>query len=431
MRSERDLIEELRGHLRSAVKRHLISDVPIGFFLSGGLDSSSLLALATQIENRPMKAYTIGFRSEDAQLEQSDADWKYAKVVAEKFGAEHHPIVVAPAIVDLLPKVIWHLDEPVADPAAITSYLICEAARKEVTVLLSGQGGDEIFGGYRVHLADRLSRGVGALPGSVVRSGLVPLLDMLPSMRHHIPGVRPGKVMAYHRYLRKLFLGAHYSRELRYVYHRSYYSPGEQVSLYSNAFRDVVAQHDPYESHLRYFRSAASADFLDRMLYVDQKTFLPELNLTYSDKTSMAASVEVRVPLLDQELATFMRGVPPSYKIRGMRQKYLFKKAMEGILPRDVIWRGKAGFGAPIRNWLRGDLRELVSETLSERSIRSRGVFDPKTISKMIEDDRSGRVDHTYRIWAFLTLEMWMRTFVDARHNPQGQTALAAAGGAR
>jgi asparagine synthase (glutamine-hydrolysing) len=412
-RSEADLVEELRDQLRGAVKRHLVSDVPLGFFLSGGVDSSAILALATQLANRSMKAYTIAFRAEDSKHEQSDEDWKYAKIVADRFGAEHHPILVSPSIVDLLPKIVWHLDEPIADPAAITSYLICKAAREEVTVLLSGQGGDEIFGGYRVHLADRLSKAFHALPRSAVRSGLVPLLDLLPKIRERIPGVRPGKVMAYHRYLRKLLLGAHYGRDTRYVYHRSYYAPGDQSQLYTSDFAGRVAASDPYESHMRYLRESQGASFVDRMLYLDQKTFLPELNLAYSDKTSMAASVEVRVPLLDQQLAAFMRGVPADMKIRGMKQKYLFKKAMEGILPHDVIWRGKAGFGAPIRNWLHGELKPMIDDLLSEGSLRRRGYFDPAVIARMREDDRTGAADHTYRLWALITLELWMRIFID------------------
>ena len=161
------------------------------------------------------------------------------------------------------------------------------------------------------------------------------------------------------------------------------------------------------------------------MLYVDQKTFLPELNLAYSDKTSMAASVEVRVPLLDQQLAAFMRGIPAGMKIRGMKQKYLFKKAMEGILPHDVIWRGKAGFGAPIRNWLHGDLRPMIDDLLSEESLRRRGYFDVGAIARMRDEDRTGAADHTYRLWALITLELWMRMFIDqggvATHSIQSE----------
>jgi asparagine synthase (glutamine-hydrolysing) len=252
------------------------------------------------------------------------------------------------------------------------------------------------------------------LPRAMIRRGLVPLLDLLPRMRDRIPRIRPGKLMAYHRYLRKLCLGAHYPRDLRYVYHRSYYPPGEQASLYTHEYRSRVETVDPYESHMQYLRRSSGASFVDRMLYLDQKTFLPELNLTYSDKTSMAASVEVRVPLLDQELAAFMRGVPAKLKIKGIKQKYLFKRAMEGILPQEVIWRGKAGFGAPIRNWLHADLRELIDDLLSDASVRRRGYFDPSAIVRMRDEDRSGAADHAYRIWTLLTIELWMRTFVDS-----------------
>lgn len=412
-RSEAELVDELRGLLRAAVKRHLISDVPLGVFLSGGLDSSSLLALSTQIANRPMKAYTIAFQSQDARHEQSNEDQKYARLVAETFRADHHEIEIQANIVDLLPKMIWHLDEPVADPAAITSYLICKAAREDLTVLLSGQGADEIFGGYRVHLRDRFSRPLAFLPHSLREKVLLPVWDRLPLLKDKLPGIRPGKVMAFHRYFSKTLLGAEYSPEKRYVFHRSYYAPGEQLRLYSPDFEAQVKQFDPYETHLTYFRSVANANFTDQMLYVDQKTFLPELNLTYSDKTSMAASVEVRVPLLDQEIALFMRQVPARYKIKGITQKYLFKRAMEGILPDSVIWRGKAGFGAPVRSWLREDLREMVNDLLSEKIIQQRGYFNPRVISQMIEDHNNEIADNTYQIWAFLTLELWHRTFID------------------
>lgn len=412
-RSEAELVDELRGLLRAAVQRHLISDVPLGVFLSGGLDSSSLLALSTQIANRPMKAYTIAFQSQDARHEQSNEDQKYARLVADTFGAEHHEIEIQANIVDLLPKAIWHLDEPVADPAAITSYLICKAAREELTVLLSGQGGDEIFGGYRVHLRDRFSRPLAFMPHALRERVLLPLWDRLPLLKDKLPGVRPGKVMAFHRYFRQTLLGAGYSAPDRYVFHRSYYAPSEQLSLYSTEFQAQVKEFDPYETHLAYFRQVANANFIDQMLYVDQKTFLPELNLTYSDKTSMAASVEVRVPLLDQEIAAFMRGVPARYKINGLKQKYLFKRAMEGILPHSVIWRGKAGFGAPVRSWLRGDLRDMVNDLLSEKTIEQRGYLNPTAIRQMVEAHNNEIADNTYRIWAFLTLELWHQTFID------------------
>jgi asparagine synthase (glutamine-hydrolysing) len=190
-----------------------------------------------------------------------------------------------------------------------------------------------------------------------------------------------------------------------------------------------VAAFDPYETHLRYFRQVPALDFVDRMMYVDQHTFLPELNLTYSDKTSMAASIEARVPLLDQEVASFMRAVPARYKIHGLTLKYLFRRAMEGILPKDVIWRGKAGFGAPVRTWLRRELREMVDDLLSEQAIRRRGYFDATEVRGLIDRHQRQVEDHTYRVWAFLTLELWHRTFVDAGHQVKSWDATPARSG--
>ncbi|MDD5542170.1 MAG: asparagine synthase (glutamine-hydrolyzing) [Acidobacteriia bacterium] len=412
-KSERELTEELRELLFAAVKRHLISDVPLGVFLSGGLDSSSLLALGTRAANRSMKAYTITFRSEDARFEQSDEDRKYARQVAKQFGAEHHEIEVHPDIVDLLPKVVWHLDEPVADPSAINSYLICKAAREHLTVMLSGQGGDEIFGGYRVHLQDRFSKPLAILPGFVRQGLMLPLWNSLPRFKERIPGVRPGKIMAFHRYFRKTLQVANYPPAERYMWHRSYYSPGEISTMYAPDFWNRVKSLDVGKSYQTYFQQVAGHDFVDQMLYVDQKTFLPELNLTVCDKTSMAASIEARVPLLDQELTAFMRRIPARYKIRGLKQKYLFKRAMEGILPHRVIWRPKAAFGAPVRSWLRRELREMVHDLLSEESVRRRGIFDPVGVEQMIRAHEKGEADSPLQIWALLTLEIWAKTFLD------------------
>jgi asparagine synthase (glutamine-hydrolysing) len=411
--SEATLVEELRDHLEQAVRRHLISDVPLGVFLSGGLDSSALLALATRISNRSLKAYTIGYRAEDSIGEQSGADAGFARMVAKQFGAEHHEIEVSPKVVELLPKIVWHMDEPVADPAAITSYLICKAAREQLTVLLSGQGGDEVFGGYRVHLADRLAAPVAMLPRAVREGMFLPALDTLPALKNFVPGVTPGKVMAFHRYFRKLTQGAGYDRQQRYVFQRSYFAPEGQRALYSPDFLARVQSFDTYATHLRYFDEVPNTNFTDQMLFVDQKTFLPELNLTYSDRTSMAASVEVRVPLLDQSVTAFMRQIPAQWKIKNLTQKYLFKRSMEGILPSSVIWRGKAGFGAPIRAWLRRDLGEMVGDFLSPQSIANRGIFDSNQVQHMVRAHQNGTEDHTYRLWALLTLEQWQRTFID------------------
>jgi asparagine synthase (glutamine-hydrolysing) len=412
-RPEAEIVESLREALTRAVERHLISDVPLGVFLSGGLDSSTILALATRITGAPVTAYTIAYRPQDGALEQSTDDALYARLMAERFGARYHEIVVAPDIVDLLPKVILHLDEPVADPAAIATYLICDAARAEVKVLLSGQGGDEIFAGYPVHRNHGLGNLVARLPRGIRNGPGRALLGALPALGTRIPGVRPGLAMAAHRYLDKLFAGAELSPEERYVFYRSYYTEAEARSMYAPALRGTVAGERAGVRHYEYFDTVPDADFLNRVLYVDLKTFLPELNLTYSDKMSSAASVEVRVPLLDNEVVDLAARIPPSLKLRGVTGKYIFKKAMEGILPDSVIHRRKAGFSAPIRSWLRRELRGMVDDLLSEETVRRRGYFDPRAVRRLVEQDRSGAADHTLRIWSLLTFELWQSTFVD------------------
>jgi asparagine synthase (glutamine-hydrolysing) len=411
--SEPEMVEELRGILNRSVKRHLVSDVPLGIFLSGGLDSSTNLALATQLTGRRMTAFTIAYRPEDGRTEQSDEDPKFARLVARRFGAEHHEIIVAPDIVELLPKVVWHLDEPVADPATIPTYLICEAARGKLKVLLSGQGGDEIFAGYHIYLTHRLANAIQCVPGFLRNGTASEVLRLLRLLGTRPPGIKPGFWMAAHRYLGKLLQGASLPEEERFVFYRSHFHDEDLCRLYTPELRSRLVGRIAGDRHLAYFGDVPEEDFVNRMLYVDVKTFLPELNLTYSDKLSSAASLEIRVPLLDQEVVEFMARVPPRFKLHGLRLKYLLKKTMEGVLPRGVIYRRKAAFGSPIRAWLRKDLAPLVDELLSEDSCRARGYFNPTAIRQLVERNRDGTEDNTLRIWGLLNLELWHRAFLD------------------
>jgi asparagine synthase (glutamine-hydrolysing) len=410
---ERTAVEELRPILQRAVDRHFISDVPVGVFLSGGLDSSSILALSTKNNGSGRKAYTIAYRAEDAELEQSVDDAKYARQVAQQFHADYHEIEVAPDVVDLLPKVVWHLDNPVADPAAIATYLISMAARPDIKVLLSGQGADEIFAGYRLHMAHRLSELVGCVPRVLRDRPGAAALSLLRSLKDRVPGVRPGFLLAAHRFIEKILRNASVSPEERYILSRSYLTENALRELYSPELRSEVTSSGPAEEFREYFQQVENEDFVNRMLYVDAKTFLPDLNLAYCDKLSSAASVEVRVPFLDNEVVTFMERVPPRLKLKGFTGKYILRRAMSDIVPREVIKRRKAGFGAPIRKWLRHDLRRMVDELLSDEVVRQRGLFDPVAVRQLVSDDRNGRKDNAYQIWALLTLETWQRTFLD------------------
>jgi len=412
---EANAAAELRTILESTVSRQLIADVPVGVFLSGGLDSTALAALATRVSGRPAVCFTIGFRGEDSVLEQSSADARYARLAAEYLGAEFHNIEVAPDIVDLLPKVIWHLDEPIADPAAIATYLICEAARSNVTVLLSGQGADEVFAGYRVQAMSDWADRFGHLPKAVRKAVVAPLVDALPAMSKLAPGGYPGFLLAVHRYLSKMLAGVDLPRDERYVFYRSYYTDDQLRGLYAPGLKEALASAEAGSEHLQYLKEAPAQDFLNRILYTDWYTFLPELNLAYCDKMSMAASIEARVPFLDNEIVDFMLTVPRQLKLRGRTSKLVLREAVKDIVPAEVIKRRKAGFGVPLRTWLRRDLREMVDDLLGEERIKARGYFDPAAIRALVLADREGRADNTYRIWALLTLELWHQIFLEGR----------------
>jgi len=407
------LVAGLRERLFSAVRRQLRSDVPLGMFLSGGLDSTALLALASCVSAGPPRCYTIAFRAEDSMLEQSADDARHAALAAAVYGAELERIDVAPDVVDLLPRVVWQLDEPIADPAAIATLLISEAARPTSTVLLSGQGADEVFAGYRVHQMHRWAQALAALPPSVWARAVPWALDLARPHGGRIPGVREGFALAVDRYVRKLAAGMPLEPDARYAFYRAYYSDKELLGLYSPELRHELAGERAWSEHEEYMRDAPAADFVDKMLYTDWKTFLPELNLAYSDKLSMAASVETRVPYLDNEVVDFMCTVPASLKLRRFTSKYLLREAVRDLVPEAILRRRKAGFGAPIRTWLRRDLREMVDDLLSPERIAARGYFDASAVWRMIEDDRQGLADNTYRIWALLTLEVWHQVFLE------------------
>jgi asparagine synthase (glutamine-hydrolysing) len=401
-----EIFRELRERFFKTVKAQMLSDVPVGAFLSAGLDSSSIVAAMAAASPHPVNTYTIAFPAHRLAGEITLDDPQVAARTADHFGCRHTHILVEPDVVSLLPKVVWHMDEPVADPATIAAYLVAREARKEVTVLLSGVGGDELFAGYRKYRAHFLASRYQKLP-AFFRSGILePLILALPSFRGTpFKGhVRLAKKMARS--------GSLPSRE-RFLTDSVYLDEQLRARLYSPAWRDrgEVAGRQP---HLDYFQAVGAADFLNQMLYVDAKTFMVSLNLNYNDKMSMASSVEVRVPFLDRELSEWVAwNVPPGLKLRGSQTKYAFREAMRPVLPAEVLRQGKAGFGAPVDHWLAHDLRPLIDDILDESSIRRRGIFDPAAVRKLVNEQRSGRQDWSLQVWQLLTLELWLRTFID------------------
>jgi asparagine synthase (glutamine-hydrolysing) len=298
------------------------------------------------------------------------------------------------------------MDEPVADPAAITTYLICKAAKEKLTVMLSGMGGDEIFAGYPRHLASLYAEQYLKIPG-ILRTAV------LEKLIHRVPIMGPLRARASVRNAKKFVKSASLPFIERYLGFGTYFTQEEKQDLYSREIINSLNGFNPYEKHMEYFRHVQDQHPINQMIYIDLKTFLPCLNLTYTDKMSMAASVEVRVPYLDDRLVELSGSVPQDLKLNGKVGKYILKKASSKLLPDEIIWRKKAGFGAPIGAWIKRDLKEMIMDLLSEKVVKERGYFNYSAIKQMLEDHYSGKTYSALQIWQLLTLEIWHRTFID------------------
>ncbi len=408
--SEDDLAEEVRERFRRAVEAQMVSDVPIGAFLSAGLDSSSIVAMTCRATKQPVRTYTITFPRKYRVGETALDDPEVPARLARKLGCENQQIVVEPDVSSLLPRLTWHMDEPTADPAIITAYLVCSEARKQATVLLSGIGGDELFAGYRKHAAHRWATAYRRSP-RILRVAIERGLEALPSMRGT---ALKGSI----RLAKKMARSASLDPEDAFIRNCTYFDEELKSDLYTPEIQHQLRNCDPAARHCAYFEPVRDCDFLSQMLYLDTKIFMVSLNLTYNDKMSMASSVEVRVPFLDRELAEFAAwNIPPSLKLKGFfrpRTKYIFRRAMKDILPSEVLRQPKAGFAAPVDYWLANDLREMVDDLLADSNIRKRGLFRPEAVRQFVSEHRGGAEDWLMQIWQLLTLENWMRIFLDA-----------------
>ncbi|MDT7808389.1 MAG: hypothetical protein QOJ70_2202 [Acidobacteriota bacterium] len=398
--------ERVLETLERAVGMEMVADVPLGSFLSGGVDSSVIAALMKrQSGGRRVSTYTIGIEDEDLRYDIIPSDVPWARKVGRLLDADYHETMLRPDVARLLPLLVRHLEMPVID-MAISSYLVSREARETLTVMLSGMGGDEVFAGYPRQLAMSLAGALDPVPSAIRRPAMRAVASALP-------GGRPGRLTAPLRNAKKFAQSAALDFESRYMGFGTYFTDDAKQRLYTDDVREGVAQRDAYYMHRRYFERCAKAAPLNRLLYVDMKTFLPCLNLDYTDRTSMAATLEVRVPLLNHEVVELAARMPPRMKLRGLRRKYILKRAAETLLPREVVWRRKAGFGAPIRAWLRGPLQPLVDELLSEETVKRRGLFRPEEVRRVVEANLSGREDFNLQVLQLLTLEMWHREFLD------------------
>jgi len=390
---------DLETVIKESVSAHLIADVPVSSFLSGGLDSSIVTVLAHQ-QAASVDAYTITFRPEDQKLEAMPDDAVYARKVARQYGIDLHEIEISPDIVDMLPKMVDMLDEPIGDPAAINTFLMCQAARERgVKVILSGMGADELFGGYRKHLACLVASRYGRLPAAF----RVPARATVNAL----PVSIGNRGLRYPRWAKRFMTFAELPEEARFRRSYTLYDPEDLTSLVGPDL--AVSVDSVIDQHAAIYNDNDLDDEVNRMCLADTRLFMAGLNLTYTDRASMAASVEVRTPFVDRRVARAAFSIKGSDKIRGRTAKAALKDAAENWLPHEIVHRPKASFGAPLRAWVRNDLRELINDVLVGGELTQLGMLRKDQVRRLIADEQAGREDYAKQIWQLLSMELWYR----------------------
>jgi asparagine synthase (glutamine-hydrolysing) len=385
------LAEELLERLRDSVRAHLIADVPVGVLLSGGIDSCTLAALASEVAS-PVRTFTIGFD------ERGFDERGLARLVAERYGTDHHELVLRPDAVELLPALSAAFDEPFADSSAIPTYLVSELARRHVKVALSGEGGDEFFGGYNYYAGHGLARLLAPLAG-LAR----PLVERLPAST--------GKASSFDWKAKRFVRSARLSTLERHYAWKSVFTPEERADVVDPERRPTADPLDLLRTH--YAETENAADELSRVMGVDLNVFLVDDMLVKTDRASMAHSLEARVPLLDPVVAELALALPTKLKVRGLAKKRLLRKAVEPLLPREILEGEKRGFSPPMGTWLQNELLPLAREALSADTLRRQGFFRPQPVSKMLDDHVAGRADNSRKIWALLTFSLWFDRYAD------------------
>lgn len=402
-KTEEELINDLEHKLLKAVDRQLLADVPVGFFLSGGLDSSAIVAMAKKLHpNKKFNCYTINTNDGQDMAEGFANDLHYARLVAKHLDVNLIEVESTVDIVKDFDQMIYHLDEPQADPAPLSVLQICSQARKDgQIVLLGGTAGDDLFSGYRRHQALRMEKYINFVP-LFLRKLIRKAVHLLPANK------------ALFRRARKLTNNIHLSQQERLVGYFSWLDKNIVDNLFAEKHQKQLKNFNPLHLYQDYLKNIPlEKDLLNQMLYLEMKFFLVDHNLNYTDKMSMATGVEVRVPFLDKELVEFSCIIPTHLKLKGVTTKYILKKVMEKYLPHDVIYRPKSGFGAPVREWITKDMDATIENYLSKENVEKRGVFNHTEIQKLIEANKQGKVDASYTIWALLSIESWMRQFND------------------
>lgn len=395
---EIDCARSLAELLEESVKMRMISDVPLGALLSGGVDSSSIVAFMARHSDRPVKTFSIGFE------DQSYNELEYARLVSQRFGTEHHEQIIKPDAVDLVENLVRNLDEPFGDFSIFPTYLVSKMAREHVTVALSGDGGDELFAGYDTYIADSVARQYQKIP-AIFRHRL------LPGVLRHVPpsSQKKGLINRAKRFVEGTLL----PDDLMHTRWMIFLQDREKQQLYANELLDAYTRGNSYRYIQDYFRRSQGQTPLAQQGYVDIKTYLTDDILVKVDRMSMAPSLEARVPFLDHHVMEFAAAIPSRLKLKGLTTKHILKKAVWDIVPREILTRGKEGFSIPIKNWLAQELRPLMEDTLSETRLEQRGYFQPAYVRQLITEHLDGRENHSHRLWALMMVEIWHQAYID------------------
>ena len=397
-RREELMIAEYRDRLREAVRMRLMSDVPLGCFLSGGIDSAAITALMTDLTGGGVKTFSVAFSEREAN------ELEYARLVATRFNTDHHEVVVDPdEFFAELPRLVWHEDEPIAHPSSVPLYFVSRLAAERVKVVLTGEGSDETLAGYGRYRTTLYNLAFGesweALGGSRLRGATRTLIDAVPNARLR-------------NRLARTFLYLKADLPTLYFDNFAVFSRAQQDQLLSAAARRSLEGVDPYATIREYMRQSDAGTILDRLLYADTKTYLHEL-LMKQDQMSMAASIESRVPFLDHQLIEFAARLPQRMKLRGLTTKYILRRAMQGVLPEQILTRRKMGFPVPVGRWLAREYRHLLDEYVTGPRAAKRGLFDAAYVRGLIAEHERGEANHAERLWALLNTEIWQRIFLD------------------
>ena len=396
---DRELTEELIDRLNEAVRLRMRSDVRLGVLLSGGLDSSTVVALMSRRATQPVRTFSIGFK------ETNYDERRYAREVASYFGTDHQELIVEPDVLGCLPQLVWHYGEPFADSSALPTFQVCRLARQSVTVALSGDGADEAFGGYERYKGVVLSALLDHLPLAARQAVGV--------AAHRLPDFAEGSKM---RHLQRFAREAATDPRRRYAAWLTFFDHRDRRALYSPEFFQTLEDMHPVDLFERAYDASDAPSFAEASMNVDQQLYLPDDLLVKIDIASMAHSLEVRSPFLDHEVVEFAASLPLRMKIRGRTGKFMVRSALQNVLPSRIIKRRKKGFGMPLAEWFRKELRDLSYDVLLDGTARARGLFKPSAVRMLLEQHISGRRNHHFRLWNLLMLELWYRTFIDTKN---------------